>query len=68
VALADKLEAAGLLRRERALDDRRQVLLVLTARAAVVLEDLSAAHRTQLRNVGPQMVAALSAIVEKRAR
>jgi DNA-binding MarR family transcriptional regulator len=66
VALADKLEALGMVRRERAEDDRRQVFLVLTGRAADVLEELSAAHRTQLRKVGPQMVEALAAILDDR--
>ena len=66
VALADKLEALGMVRRHRAEDDRRQVFLVLTERAAEVLEELSAAHRTQLRKVGPQMVDALAAILDDR--
>ena len=64
VALADKLEGLGMVRRERGEDDRRQVFLVLTGQAASVLEDLSAAHRTQLRNVGPRMVEALGAILD----
>lgn len=63
VALVDKLEARGLLRRERALRDRREVLLRLTPEAEALLRRLSAAHRDQLRTVGPAMVAALTAIL-----
>ena len=63
VALVDKLEARGLLRRERALLDRREVLLRLTPEAEALLRRLSAAHRDQLRTVAPAMVAALTAIL-----
>lgn len=63
VALVDKLEDRGLLRRERAATDRREVLLTLTPEGQELLRELSALHRQQLRTVGPSMVAALSAIV-----
>jgi DNA-binding MarR family transcriptional regulator len=62
VALVDKLEAAGLLQRERSRDDRREVLLRLTSQGAALLRALSALHRAQLELVGPRMVEALSAI------
>jgi DNA-binding MarR family transcriptional regulator len=64
VALVDKLEARGLLRRERGQDDRREVLLTVTAEGDALLRALSALHRAQLKDVGPEMVAALQAIVE----
>jgi DNA-binding MarR family transcriptional regulator len=63
VALVDKLEDRGLLKRQRGTEDRREVLLRLTARGETVLRGLSALHREQLRSVGPQMVAALQAIL-----
>ena len=65
VALIDKLEAHGLLRRERSTEDRRLVLLVLTEAGLEMLRRLSALHRDQLRQVGPAMVAALSTIIEE---
>jgi DNA-binding MarR family transcriptional regulator len=63
VALVDKLEARGLLLRERGLDDRREVLLRLTPAGERLLRQLSALHREQLRGVGPAMVMALQAIL-----
>ena len=63
VALVDKLEARGLLRRERSTEDRREVLLYLTPEGESVLRGLSALHREQLRSVGPTMVAALRTIL-----
>jgi DNA-binding MarR family transcriptional regulator len=64
VALVDKLEARGLVKRERGVVDRREVLVRLTDEAAVMLGQLSALHRDQLQRVGPGMVSALTAIVE----
>jgi DNA-binding MarR family transcriptional regulator len=63
VALVDKLEARGLLRRERGSLDRREVLLRLTLSGNAVLRKLSALHREQLRTVGPEMAAALQEIL-----
>jgi DNA-binding MarR family transcriptional regulator len=63
VALVDKLEQRGLLRRERGTEDRREVLLYLTAEGESVLRGLSALHRDQLRSVGPTMVEALRTIL-----
>lgn len=63
VALVDKLEARGLIERERSSTDRREVLLKLTAEGEDMLRSLSALHREQLRTVGPDMLAALQTIV-----
>src|SRR5688572_4622109 len=52
VALADKLEMRGLLRRERGETDRREVLLKLTHEGDSILRALSALHRRQLAEVG----------------
>lgn len=65
VALTDALEAQGLLERERSTADRRVVLLALTPKGDAVLQRLSALHREQLRNVGPLMVNALQAILDR---
>jgi DNA-binding MarR family transcriptional regulator len=63
VALVDKLEAAGLITRERTSPDRREVLLALTTSGFAKLRELSELHRDQLQHVGPDMVATLTAIL-----
>jgi DNA-binding MarR family transcriptional regulator len=55
VGLVDRLEAQGLVVREPALTDRRQVFVTLTPQGAAVLGRLAAAHREELRRIGPQM-------------
>jgi len=63
VGLVDKLEARGLILRERSRQDRRQVFLRLTSKGLSLLRKLSVRHREQLERVGPSMVEALSMIV-----
>ena len=55
VGLVDRLTAQGLLERRANPDDRRQVHLALTAHGADVLEQLTAAHRDEIRRIGPQL-------------
>lgn len=55
VGLADRLVGEGCVRRVTSRGDRRQVLLELTHRGEAMLEQLSAAHREQLRCIGPQI-------------
>ncbi len=55
VGLVDRLAAQKLVVRELAADDRRQVYVTLTPNGLNILEQLSAAHRTELRRVGPQI-------------
>jgi DNA-binding MarR family transcriptional regulator len=66
VALVDKLVERGLVRRERSHEDKRQVLVRLTEPGADLLQELSKVHRSQLQRVGPEMVAALAAILDDR--
>jgi len=62
VGLADRLVREKFARRVPGRKDRRQVHLTLTARGEAVLEKLSAAHREQLRRLGPQMNRLLEAL------
>ena len=59
VELVNRLAAAGYVRRQRAGNDRREVLLELTAKGEKVLRDLSLHHRAELRSAGPALVDAL---------
>jgi len=63
VELVDRMSARGLLRRKRAGDDRRQVLLELTPKGEKVLREMANLHRDELRNTGPALVGALRKIV-----
>jgi len=68
VGIVDKLEAKGLVLRERSQTDKREVLLRLTERGLAVLSSLSELHRNELQRSGPGMVAALAAIVPPRSK
>jgi len=61
--LSDRLQEKGLIRRWRSETDRREVLLELTPRGERVLEQLSAAHRMELRVAGPKLMKALQDVV-----
>jgi len=63
VALVDKLEARGFVRRERATDDRRKVLVVIEPAGASTLDALSRLHKAHLASVGEPMLSALRAIL-----
>ena len=63
VELVNRLEAGGYVRRERAQDDRREVLLALTAKGERVLGELALHHHEELRGAGPALVAALRRVM-----
>ena len=62
VELINRLEAGGFVRRERAQEDRREVLLALTPAGERVLAELALHHRDELRSAGPSLVAALGRV------
>ncbi len=55
VGLLDRLAQRRYVQRTRDSADRRRVSLRLTARGESVLEQLTAAHREQLRRLGPEI-------------
>jgi DNA-binding MarR family transcriptional regulator len=71
VQLIDKLEARAFVTRERSPENRREVLVSITAAGEAVLAHLSVLHREQLRKAGPALYAAIGAILgnldERRA-
>jgi DNA-binding MarR family transcriptional regulator len=64
VELINRLEAGGYVRRERALEDRREVLLALTPKGERVLGELALHHHEELRSAGPSLVAALRRVMQ----
>jgi DNA-binding MarR family transcriptional regulator len=69
VELINRLERGEYVRRERAKDDRREVLLALTPKGERVLEELALHHHEEVRSAGPSLVAALRRVMpEKGAR
>jgi DNA-binding MarR family transcriptional regulator len=55
VELVNRLATDGLVVREDSEKDRRQVFVVLTERGTKLLEQLAAAHKQELRRIGPQL-------------
>lgn len=68
VELVNRLAAGGYVRRHRAGDDRREVLLSLTSKGEKVLRELSLHHRAELRMQGPALIAALRRAVHMSKR
>jgi DNA-binding MarR family transcriptional regulator len=63
VELVDRLARRGLVKRRRSEADRREVLLELTPRGDRLLQELALHHRSELREVAPDLVAALKRVV-----
>ena len=59
VGLLDRLEGLGLVRRKTDPDDRRRVLIALTAKAERLLAGLSATHLEEIRRLEPSLAALL---------
>jgi DNA-binding MarR family transcriptional regulator len=59
VELVDRLTRRGLVRRRRSNQDRREVLLDLTAKGEKLLQELALHHREELRETGPALISAL---------
>ena len=63
VGLIDRMAERGLVERVPGTQDRRQVIVRLTAQGETKLRRLSVIHREELRHSGPLLVAALSSIL-----
>lgn len=66
VEAINRLEAGGYVRRERAQNDRREVLLALTPRGERILEELALHHHEELRTAAPTLVRALWRLMQGR--
>ena len=67
VELADRSEAEGLVRRREDLEDRRRVVLSVTAKGMRLLDGLSASHARELDEFAPQLIRALDRIKTARS-
>ncbi|HEX3738763.1 MAG TPA: MarR family transcriptional regulator [Terriglobales bacterium] len=67
VELVDRLEASGLVRRQRGTHDRREVLVVLTAAGEKVLRELVLHHRAELSSRGPALIEALRRVLQSKS-
>lgn len=65
VELVDRLEASGLVRRQRSTHDRREVLVVLTSVGEKVLRELVIHHRAELSTRGPALIEALRRVLQE---
>jgi len=63
VELINRLETGGYVRRKRAANDRREVLLALTSKGEKVLQGLTLYHREELRKTGPALLTALTRVI-----
>jgi DNA-binding MarR family transcriptional regulator len=64
VELVNRLEAGGFVRRDRAQDDRREVLLALTPKGEKVLAELAMHHHEELQSAAPKLVTALRRVMK----
>ena len=63
VELVDRMEDGRHVQRVPGAGDRRQVLIAVTARGDSLLARLSAAHRAEMRSIGPKLRRALDVLV-----
>jgi DNA-binding MarR family transcriptional regulator len=64
VQLVDRLAERGMVRRRRAADDRRGVVVELTARGEAVLRRLALSSLAELRTGGPALASTLIRVIE----
>jgi DNA-binding MarR family transcriptional regulator len=63
VGLVDRSVEQNLIVREPGLDARRQVYIKLTPHGAEILEQLSGAHRAEIRRLGPRLDVLLKSLM-----
>jgi DNA-binding MarR family transcriptional regulator len=63
VELVDRLERGGLISRSPSAEDRRQVIVRITARGRRILRRLTLTHRVELEERAPELARALRAIM-----
>ena len=64
VELVQRLEKAGLVAKRPSTSDRRAIILELLPEGEARLERLSRSHRTELQQLGPELIRHLSSICQ----
>ncbi|MEO8457989.1 MAG: MarR family winged helix-turn-helix transcriptional regulator [Chloroflexota bacterium] len=67
VGLIDRLEARGIVHRQRDPSDGRRIILTITALGEKTIGELAAYHRGELRKSAPELIEALSKILGTKA-
>src|SRR5947209_17762671 len=68
VELVDRMAERGLLVRKRGSEDRREVIVQLSAKGDKLLRDLVMHHRSELRELAPNLAQALRKIMATSSR
>lgn len=68
VELVDRLEAGGLVKRQRGTKDRREVLVQLTPAGEKMIRELVLHHRAELFSRGPALIEALRRVLNNTKR
>lgn len=68
VELIDRLTERGYVTRKRSADDRREVLVQLSAKGEKALRELTEYHQDEIGEIGPELVSALRKVVNGNAR
>ena len=68
VGLVDRLVEQNLIAREQGADDRRQVYVKLTDHGSRILEQLTGAHRAEIRRLGPSLELLLDGLMLDRGQ
>lgn len=68
VGLVDRLVEQNLIAREQGADDRRQVYVKLTDHGLRILEQLTGAHRAEIRRLGPSLELLLDGLMLDRGQ
>jgi DNA-binding MarR family transcriptional regulator len=68
VELVDRLEANGFVRRTRARDDRRNVIVSILPRGERLLEDVARQRINELRSNGHELVRAIDRILDREGK
>ena len=63
MGLVDRSVEQNLIAREQGVEDRRQVYIKLTDHGSEVLEQLSGAHRAEIRRLGPRLRSLLKSLM-----